>query len=77
MKTKDKYKKSLSRAVRDQTPTARTSNGDNFLVDAKNNGINSVSIDLPNMAVGNPGRRLAHLANRLWSMMSDERKGET
>ena len=34
-------------------PVALTSNGDNFLVYAQNNGINSVSIDLPNMAPGN------------------------
>ena len=35
-------------------PVTLASNGDNFLVDAQNNGINSVSIDLPNMASGNP-----------------------
>ena len=29
------------------------SNGDNFLVYAQNNGVNSVSIDLPNFAPGN------------------------
>jgi hypothetical protein len=34
-------------------PVTLASNGDNFLVDAQNNGINSVSIDLPNMAAGN------------------------
>jgi hypothetical protein len=34
-------------------PVTLTSNGDNFLVYAQNNGINSVSIDLPNMALGN------------------------
>jgi Carboxypeptidase regulatory-like domain len=34
-------------------PVTLTSNGDNFLVYAQNNGINSVSIDLPNMAPGN------------------------
>ncbi len=34
-------------------PVALTSNGDNFLVYAQNNGINSTSIDLPNMAPGN------------------------
>jgi hypothetical protein len=33
-------------------PVTLTSNGDNFLVDAQNNGINSVSIDLPNRAPG-------------------------
>ena len=33
-------------------PVTLTSNGDNFLVYAQNNGINSVSIDLPNMATG-------------------------
>jgi len=35
-------------------PVTLASNGDNFLVDAQNNGINSVSIDLPNMAPGSP-----------------------
>jgi len=34
-------------------PVTLASNGDNFLVDAQNNGINSVSIDLPNLAPGN------------------------
>jgi hypothetical protein len=34
-------------------PVTLTSNGDNFLVYAQNNGINSVSIDLPNIARGN------------------------
>jgi Carboxypeptidase regulatory-like domain len=34
-------------------PVTLASNGDNFLVDAQNNGINSVSIDLPNIAPGN------------------------
>jgi hypothetical protein len=34
-------------------PVTLTSNGDNFLVYAQNNGINSASIDLPNMAPGN------------------------
>ena len=34
-------------------PVTLVSNGDNFLVYAQNNGINSVSIDLPNMAPGN------------------------
>ena len=34
-------------------PVTLTSNGDNFLVYAQNNGINSVSIDLPNMVPGN------------------------
>jgi hypothetical protein len=34
-------------------PVTLISNGDNFLVDAQNNGINSLSIDLPNMAPGN------------------------
>lgn len=34
-------------------PVTLTSNGDNFLVYAQNNGINSTSIDLPNMAPGN------------------------
>ncbi len=34
-------------------PVTLTSNGDNFLVYAQNSGINSVSIDLPNMAAGN------------------------
>ena len=34
-------------------PVTLASNGDNFLVYAQNNGINSVSIDLPNMATGN------------------------
>ncbi len=34
-------------------PVTLASNGDNFLVYAQNNGINSVSIDLPNMASGN------------------------
>ncbi len=34
-------------------PVTLTSNGDNFLVYAKNNGINSISIDLPNLAPGN------------------------
>jgi hypothetical protein len=34
-------------------PVTLASNGDNFLVDAQNNGINSVSIDLPNVAPGN------------------------
>lgn len=34
-------------------PVTLTSNGDNFLVYAQNNGINSVSIDLPNVAPGN------------------------
>jgi len=34
-------------------PVTLSSNGDNFLVYAQNNGINSVSIDLPNMAPGN------------------------
>ena len=29
-------------------PVTLTSNGDNFLVDAQNNGTNSVSLDLPN-----------------------------
>jgi len=35
-------------------PVTLASNGDNFLVDVQNNGINSVSIDLPNMAPGSP-----------------------
>jgi hypothetical protein len=35
-------------------PVTLSSNGDNYLVDVQNNGINSVSIDLPNMALGNP-----------------------
>jgi hypothetical protein len=34
-------------------PVTLASNGDNFLAYAQNNGINSVSIDLPNMAPGN------------------------
>lgn len=34
-------------------PVTLTSNGDNFLVYAQNNGINSTSIDLPNIAAGN------------------------
>jgi len=34
-------------------PVTLASNGDNFLVYAQNNGINSVSIDLPNVAPGN------------------------
>lgn len=34
-------------------PVTLTSNGDNFLVYAQNNGINSISIDLPNRAPGN------------------------
>ena len=34
-------------------PVTLTSNGDNFLVYAQNNGINSTSIDLPNIAPGN------------------------
>jgi hypothetical protein len=34
-------------------PVTLASNGDNFLVYAQNNGINSVSIDLPNIARGN------------------------
>jgi len=34
-------------------PVTLASNGDNFLVDAQNNGINSVSIDLPNVVAGN------------------------
>jgi hypothetical protein len=34
-------------------PVTLTSNGDNFLVYAQNNGINSISIDLPNIAPGN------------------------
>ena len=34
-------------------PVTLASNGDNFLVDAQNNGINSVSIDLPNVTAGN------------------------
>jgi hypothetical protein len=34
-------------------PVTLASNGDNFLVYAQNNGINSVSIDLPNIAPGN------------------------
>jgi hypothetical protein len=34
-------------------PVTLASNGDNFLVYAQNNGINSTSIDLPNMAPGN------------------------
>jgi hypothetical protein len=34
-------------------PVTFASNGDNFLVYAQNNGINSVSIDLPNIARGN------------------------
>ena len=34
-------------------PVTLASNGDNFLVDVQNNGINSVSIDLPNLAPGN------------------------
>jgi hypothetical protein len=34
-------------------PVTLTNNGDNFLVYAQNNGINSTSIDLPNMAKGN------------------------
>ncbi len=34
--------------------TIHEGNGVNFLLDAQNNGINSVSIDLPNMALGNP-----------------------
>lgn len=34
-------------------PVTLASNGDNFLVQAQNNGINSTSIDLPNMAIGN------------------------
>ena len=34
-------------------PVTLASNGDNFLVYAQNNGINSVSIDLPNFAPGN------------------------
>jgi hypothetical protein len=34
-------------------PVTLASNGDNFLADAQNNGINSVSIDLPNVAPGN------------------------
>jgi hypothetical protein len=34
-------------------PVTLASNGDNFLVYAQNNGINSVSIDLPNKAPGN------------------------
>jgi hypothetical protein len=34
-------------------PVTLASNGDNFLVNAQNNGINSVSIDLPNVAPGN------------------------
>jgi hypothetical protein len=34
-------------------PVTLASNGDNFLVDVQNNGINSVSIDLPNVAPGN------------------------
>jgi hypothetical protein len=33
-------------------PVTLASNGDNFLVDAQNNGINSTSIDLPNLAPG-------------------------
>jgi hypothetical protein len=33
-------------------PVTLASNGDNFLVNAQNNGINSVSIDLPNLAPG-------------------------
>ena len=34
-------------------PVTLASNGDNFLVYAQNNGINTVSIDLPNVAPGN------------------------
>lgn len=34
-------------------PVTLASNGDNFLVYAQNNGINSVSIELPNVAPGN------------------------
>ena len=34
-------------------PVTLASDGDNFLVQAQNNGINSTSIDLPNMAPGN------------------------
>ena len=34
-------------------PVTLASNSDNFLVSAQNNGINSVGIDLPNMAPGN------------------------
>jgi hypothetical protein len=34
-------------------PVTLASNGDNFLVYAQNNGINSISIDLPNLAPGN------------------------
>ena len=34
-------------------PVTLASNGDNFLVDAQNNGINSISIDLPNLVPGN------------------------
>jgi Carboxypeptidase regulatory-like domain/TonB dependent receptor len=34
-------------------PVTLSSNGDNFLVYAQNNGINSTSIDLPNVAPGN------------------------
>jgi hypothetical protein len=34
-------------------PVTLASDGDNFLVQAQNNGINSTSIDLPNMAIGN------------------------
>jgi hypothetical protein len=32
-------------------PVTLASNGENFLVYAQNNGINSVSIDLPNVAL--------------------------
>jgi hypothetical protein len=35
------------------SPVTLASNGDNFLVYAQNSGINSVSIDLPNVAPGN------------------------
>jgi hypothetical protein len=34
-------------------PVTRASNGDNFLVAVRNDGINSVSIDLPNVVPGN------------------------
>jgi hypothetical protein len=49
------------------------SNGDNFLVNAQNNGINSVSIDLPNVAPGNleinhnPRNGLAYFNTALFS----------
>lgn len=35
-------------------PVTLTSNGDNYLVYAQNNGINSISLDLPDMLPGNP-----------------------